>query len=1033
MPRALCLLLFLHAAAHAAVPDVIDFNFHVKPILSDRCFLCHGPDDRNRKAKLRLDSRTDAFRSAPDAGPDWQIIKPGNPALSSLIARIDSSDPDEIMPPPDSHLSLSPDEREILRRWIADGATWQDHWSFLPIKSSPPPPTPDGGNFIDAFVSAQLLKSGRALRPAAPPERLLRRASLALTGLPPSDESRAALAANPSPASLTVAVDQLLASPAYGERMAADWCDIARYADTFGYQTDRHRDVWPWRDWVIRAFNDNLPYDQFITWQIAGDLLENPTRDQRIATAFNRLHRQTNEGGSVEEEFRVEYVNDRVTTFGTAFLGLTLECSRCHDHKYDPVSMRDFYSLASFFQNIDESGLYSHFTDDTPTPALPLTTPDQDQQLGALSEKAAAAEAAVLALRTSRRPAFETWARSLPSPLPSPDELARFQFESLTANDIKADDPAQPFENPQLTDGPHGKALALDGENGVNLNAGGNFTREQPFSISLWLRTPDTKDRAVVFHRSRAWTDSASRGYQLLIEDGHLSAALIHFWPGNAVAIRAKDPLPVAQWTHVTMTSDGSGKAKGLQLFINGLPAACDTVRDHLTRNAHGGEASQITIGQRFRDRGFKGGHVDDFRVFSRALTPPEAAQLAGLPAPTDPDALFSYWLSALDPESRAAATALQQARAALHALQDSIPSLMVMEEMPQPKPARLLQRGAYDAPGDPVSAGVPAAILPFNPAFPANRLGLAKWTTDPRHPLTARVIVNRLWAQMFGRGLVHTVDDFGNQGSLPSHPELLDALASHFISSGWNVKSLLRSIALSRTFAQESSGDPDSFLTDPDNIALARGPRFRLPAEMIRDSALSASGLLVSRTGGPSVKPYQPPGIWEEKGGGWSYHRDNGDGLYRRSLYTYWKRTAPPPAMETFDAAKREVCVARRQITATPLQALVLLNDEQFLEAARVLAESLLTSHSPDNHAPLAAAAFSRCLGRLPDARESALLASLLSDQLAHYRSHPADAAKLLKSGARPPAANLDPAAVAAVTTLVSTLFNHDEFVTLR
>ena len=1034
MPSAkrLIFLLLATGPVGAAVPEVIDFNFHVKPILSDRCFLCHGPDERNRKAKLRLDRREDALRAAPDAGPDWQVIRPGDPDRSTLMARIASTDPDEVMPPPESHLTITADEREILRRWIADGAPWRDHWSFLPVTPPAVPPAPEDGNEIDGFVGKSLAASGRALRPAAPKERLLRRAALVLTGLPPEADALAAFMADAGPDAFPRAVDRLLSSPAYGERMAADWCDIARYADTYGYQNDRHRDVWPWRDWVIRAFNANLPYDRFITWQLAGDLLPNPTRDQVVATAFNRLHRQTNEGGSVEEEFRVEYVNDRVTTYGTAFLGLTLECSRCHDHKYDPVSMRDFYSLFAFFQNIDESGLYAHFTDDTPTPALPLTTPEQETKLAALTKEAVAAEAALAALAASRRPAFEAWRANVPDQLPLPDELAHLKFDDLASNSAAGGAPAHPFENPQLVEGREGKALGLDGENGVKLDAGGNFTREQPFSVALWLRTPDVKDRAVVFHRSAAWTDAASRGYQLLIEDGRLSAALVHFWPGDAVCVRTTEPVTPGQWTHVVMTSDGSGRASGLRLHVNGRPAACEVVRDHLTRNIHGGEASQVTIGQRFRDRGFKGGTVDEFRLFSRALTAPEIAQLAGAAPVRDDAALFDYWLSAHDPEWRASVARLQQARVAQHAVSDGVPALMVMAELPQPKPAWLLTRGAYDARGEKVEAGTPAAILPFDPSWPRHRLGLARWTTDPRQPLTARVVVNRLWAQVFGRGIVNTLDDFGNQGSLPSHPELLDWLAHRFMNTGWDVKAMLRLMVLSRTWRQESGGDAASFRDDPENIALARGPRFRLPAEAIRDSALAVSGLLVPRIGGPGVKPYQPPGIWEEKGGGWSYQPDAGEGLWRRSLYTYWKRTAPPPAMETFDAAKREVCVARRQVTSTPLQALVLMNDEQYLEAARVTGEQLVAAHGADT-AALCRTAFRRVLGRDPSAVEAAALERLFAAQADHYAGRPDAAAALLKIGRRPPATGLDPVRTAAAMLVVSTLLNHDEFSTLR
>jgi hypothetical protein len=1019
------------APAPAAVPEKVDFNFHVKPILSDRCYYCHGPDDKTREAKLRLDRNEDALRALKDRD-GWHVIKPGAPAQSSVIERILSTDPDEMMPPPKSKLSLTADEKAILTKWIEQGAEWKDHWAFLPVSAPPVPEIPEGGNAIDAFLTRTLQKTGQKLKPEATKEKLIRRASFALTGLPPSLEQIDAFLADNAPDAFARVVDQFLASPAYGERMAVDWCDIARYADTYGYQNDRHRDMWPWRDWVIRAFNDNLPFDQFITWQLAGDLLENPTRDQRIATAFNRHHRQTNEGGSVDEEFRVEYVNDRTTTYGTAFLGLTLECSRCHDHKYDPVSMRDYYSLTSFFANVQESGLYSHFTNATPAPSLLLSTPDQEQKLKDAAAAIAAQETKVRSLRASRKEAFAAWNASRPATLAIPDRAGHFGFESLdggkSPNSDNAQAPASAFENPQLAPGKSGSTLQLDGENGVTIPAGGQLTRDDPFTIGLWIKPSSLAERAVIFHRSRAWSDAGSQGFELLMENGRLTASVIHFWPGNAISIRTREAVAVNAWTHVAMAYNGSSRAGGLSLWINGTRADCEVVWDKLYKGINEAGVNEITIGQRFRDRGFKGGAVDEFHVFTRQLTAPEIATLAGAPLPED--AWFDYWLSAVDEMARAETAALTALRRQRSAAGDRIPELMVMEELQTPRKTYTLNRGAYDSRGQEVVAGVPDAILPWDAAWPKNRLGLAKWTTDARNPLTARVTVNRLWTQMWGRGLVATPEDFGNQGSLPSHPEILDWLAAEFIRSGWNVKHILRTIALSQAWRQDSRGSAEEMAADPENILLARGPRFRLPAEMIRDNALAVSGLLVSKLGGPSVKPYQPEGIWEEKGGGWSYQPDKGEGLYRRSLYTYWKRTAPPPAMETFDTAKREVCSARRQVTNTPLQALVLMNDVQHVEAARVTAAQLLTRFP----APEAAskAAFRHCTSREPAAAELQVLLQYYETQRSAFAASPSEAAALLKFG-EAPAPSGDPAATAAMTMVVSTLFNHAECVTLR
>lgn len=1016
-------------ATAGVVPDKVDFNFHVKPILSDRCYFCHGPDDKHREAKLRLDRREDAFRAVADR-PGWQIIKPGDPARSTLIERIHSSDADELMPPPKANLPLSDEEKAILTKWIEQGADWKSHWAFLPVARPDVPPVSSGGNAIDAFVSAALSKAGLSPQPEASREKLIRRAAFALTGLPPSPADMDAFTADSSPDAFAKVVDKYLASPAYGERMAVDWCDIARYADTYGYQNDRHRDMWPWRDWVIRAFNDNLPYNQFITWQLAGDLLENPSRDQLIATAFNRNHRQTNEGGSVDEEFRVEYVNDRVTTYGTAFLGLTLECSRCHDHKYDPVSAKDYYSLFAFFQNINESGLYSHFTNATPAPSLVLSSPEQDRHLAASAQAITAAEQAVAGMAASRRAEFEKWLPTQPATLAIPDAIGDFPFESIegnkTANTLNPGAPASLFESPQSTPGKYGSALLLNGENGVTLSPGGNFSRDDPFTIACWIRSPDKKERAVLFHRSKAWSDAGSQGFELLIEDGKLTASVIHFWPGNAISIRTTDALPLNSWTHVAMAYDGSSRAAGLTIYVNGRSAASSVIADKLYKGINEAGVGEITIGQRFRDRGFKDGAVDEFKVFARNLTTPEIAQLAD--TSIDEAQLFDYWRSAIDDESRKAVAALTSQRRQRSAAGDNLPELMIMQELPEPKPAFVLTRGAYDARAEKVSADVPAAVLPLDPALPRNRLGLARWTTDPRNPLTSRVVVNRFWAQMFGRGLVATPEDFGNQGSLPSHPELLDWLASEFMQSGWNVKQLLRTIALSSTWRQDSRCTPEQMAADPENVQLARGPRFRLPAEMIRDNALSLSGLLVMKTGGPSVKPYQPEGIWEEKGGGWSYQPDKGEGLYRRSLYTYWKRTAPPPSMEIFDAAKREVCVARRQITSTPLQALALMNDVQQLEAARVMAAKL----SAGDPGTALRSAFRLCTSRMPTEAEFQILARLLNSQTEYYQTHPDEAAALLKSGDAPAPAG-DAPRLAAFTLVVSTLLNHAECVTLR
>ncbi|QEH38945.1 Planctomycete cytochrome C [Aquisphaera giovannonii] len=1037
----------------------VDFNAQVRPILSDKCFHCHGPDAGRRKAGLRLDTKAGAFAALESEG---RAIVPGKPDESEMIARIRSEDEAERMPPKSLGRELSPEEAKTLERWIAQGAEWKEHWAFLPpadaatIAGEAPGATAQAGwarNGIDRLVLRRLEAEGLSPSPEATKERLIRRATFDLTGLPPTPAEVDDFLADARPDSYERLVDRLLASPRFGERMAVDWLDVARYADTFGYQADVYRATWPWRDWVVKSFNDDMPFDRFITWQLAGDLLPDPTPEQVLATAFNRHHRQTNEGGSIEEEWRLEYVADRTITFGAAFLGLTLECARCHDHKYDPITQKDFYSLSAFFNSIDESGLYSHFTTAMPTPTMLLADEARRTAIAAAERKIAAAEAEVDRLGRSRNEAFEAWLRKAAgkggskTPPTLPDRIGAFPLDAI-ANGTAAnlEDPSKPAklaEGPELVPGKVGKALRLSGENGVTLPMG-NFDRFEPFSVSLWLQTPDKKDRAVVLHRSMAWTDAGSRGYEVLIEDGRLAAHLVHFWPGNALGIRTKAELPIGRWVHVAMAYDGSSRAAGLRLYVDGRPADCEVVRDALTKNITGGGGDDIAIGQRFRDRGFKNGLVDDVSVFRRAITRVEAAQLhdpATLPGllsrdpssytPDERRDLLAFYLSAEDPESRKALASLSATRKERSDLVDPVAEIMVMKELPRPRPTFVLKRGAYDAPGEPVARDTPAALPRFAPGWPRDRLGLARWLTDPKQPLTARVTINRWWQSIFGRGIVATPEDFGSQGQLPSHPELLDWLARTFVDSGWDVKGLWRLIVTSATYRQASEASPERLARDPDNVLLSRGPRLRLPAEMIRDNALAASGLLVGKLGGPPVKPFQPEGLWKEKAN-LEYVRDVGEGSHRRSLYTFWKRTSPPPSMLTFDATSREVCAVKRLPTATPLQALVLLNDPQYVEAAKALAERAAREAGPDV-ADRAAFVFRSLAGRRPDGREAAVLAALYREQYDEFRSGRSDPAKLLAVGDAPPDASRDPAELAALTVLAQAVMNFDETVMKR
>jgi hypothetical protein len=1062
-------------AAHSVRAEPLKFNRDIRPILSDKCFHCHGPDKNKRDSGLRLDVREDAI-SLRDG---IRAIVPGKPEESEIIARITTTDADDHMPPAKSKLDhLTPAEVGMVRRWVAEGAEYEPHWAFIPLEAegvigkkitgnqsdaaaptltanhlSKVPPSP-----MDTMVEQALAKRGLLMQPEADHNTLIRRVSFDITGLPPSpqevesflresaeedagDDKVKDASATLSPGRRVTKssayerlVDRLLASPRFGERMAVDWLDVARYADSYGFQVDREREMWPWRDWVVRAFNDNLPFDQFITWQIAGDLLPSATDDQILATAFNRLHQQESEGGSVEEEYRVEYVADRVQTFATAFLGLTFECSRCHDHKFDPITQKEYYGLFSFFQNVDESGLYSFFTQSMPTPAVPILDVAAKEKLSALQQAVADAEKRAAALRESKGGAFAEWLKSPPAEISIPGEIGRFDFDALEkgklANALDARKPATSKGENKLVPGVKGQAVQFSGDDAVDLQVGG-FHSSEPFSISLWMKTPDAKDRAVVFHRSRAWTDAASRGYELLIEDGRLKWSLIHFWPGDAISIRAQQPLALDEWTHVVVTNDGSGRASGLRIYVNGAPAATETIKDHLTRDITGGGGDNITLGERFRDRGFKGGAIDDFRVFMRMLTPIEALA-AFSPASAkatlakQPDGLLDYFLATSDAAWAAEQKALATARGEVLKFSGAQKEIMVMRELPQPKKAYVLFRGEYNQQREEVPAIVPAWLAPFPKDAPKNRLGLARWLTDPTHPLTARVTVNRIWLNIWGRGLVKTAEDFGSQGARPLYPEVLDWLAARFIQSGWDVKALVKTIVTSRTYRQRSIADAKTMEDDPENEWLARGPRIRLAAEMVRDNALAASGLLVEKLGGPPVNPY------EMSEGFKPVNASGGDGVYRRSIYTNWRRTSPPPAMVAFDAPRRAVCIAKRERTDSPLQAFILLNGIQYVEAARVLGEKLHRDAKGDVSAMIEQG-FLRCLNRKPDAREVEITTRLYNEQLVHFRRVPNEAALLLKTGNTAAGKDVPAPELAAAAVLAQTLLNHDACVVKR
>jgi mono/diheme cytochrome c family protein len=1033
--------------ARAGEPERVDFARDVLPILSDNCFQCHGPDPKTRKADLRLDTKDGALREADP------IVVPGKSDESELIRRITSENRSEVMPPPRSNRKLTPAQVETLRRWVDQGAKWGIHWAFAPPRRPEPPRVRHdewARNAIDRFVLARLEREGLAPSAVATKEALIRRVTLDLTGLPPSQGDVDAFLADGGPDAYERLVDRLLASPRYGERMATEWLDLARFADTHGYQMDRERPMWPWRDWVIRALNRNQPFDQFVTWQLAGDLLPDATKEQRLATAFNRLHNQNEEGGIVEEEYRVAYVVDRVNTMATAFLGLTLECARCHDHKFDPITQRDFYSLFAFFQNIDESGQTTYFTSAMPVPTLLLSDDATDGKLADLDRRIADKERELQQRREQAGADFERWLSGRSGKPEVPGLVGAFDFdEAAGGKATNAADPRKPalaHEGPGLAPGRRGKAAELDGEDGFTFPGLGHFTRVDPFSISLWVRAPSLAPRSVLIHHSRAPIDAGSRGYEVLLEDGRVAFGLHHMWPGNSLKVRTGPSVPAGEWVHVAVTYDGSSRASGVRIYLDGVAAPLEVVRDGLFKDItyEGGEPD-LALGYRFRDSGFKGGRVDDLRLFDRRLTPLEAAHLAGrsdlveawdTPASSltaaQRSGLLDYLLATTDEAARRLAAELHDLRQQQSRLINPIPEAMVMKELPSPKPAFVLRRGAYDAPGEPVTADTPAALPPFPADQPRDRLGLARWLLSPGHPLTARVTVNRLWQMMFGTGIVETSDNFGRQGAQPSHPELLDWLACEFVESGWDLKRMLRLLATSATYRQSSRAGPDLLARDPANRLLARGPARRLTAEMLRDQALATSGLLAERPGGPSVRPYQPEGNWDVAMGRPRYDQSHGADLHRRSLYTFWKRTVPPPAMIAFDAAERNVCTVRRQSTSTPLQALTLLNDPQIVEAARHLSQRMLREGG-DGDAARVSWMFRQVTGRRPRAEEVPVLVALLAEQRQLFAADRDAAGALLAVGEAKNDPALDPVELAAGAVLAEAILNHDEAVLRR
>ena len=1033
-----CALICLLGTPVAADDPVLQFNRDIRPILSENCFPCHGQDAQARKSDLRLDVR----QSAVTAG----AINPDEPAESSLLARILSDDPEQRMPPPDSNRQLTNEQVKLLERWIRAGAEYQSHWSFVvPVRPLEPKVKQSTWvrNPVDSFVLARLESLNLAPATEADRSTLIRRLSLDLTGLPPTVQEVDAFLADQSGNAYEKVVDRLLSSKHFGERMAQPWLDAARYADTNGYQNDGERSMWRWRDWVIDAYNRNLPFDQFTIEQLAGDLLPDATPQQRLATGFNRNHRGNGEGGIVPEEYAVEYVVDRVDTTATVWMGLTMGCARCHDHKYDPVTQQDFYRMFAFFNNVPESGRAFKFGNSPPVMIAP--TDDQKRKLEDIEQQLQAAELRLRELEPQLQAGQAKWEQTL-LPTSSADWsitrslLARFDLSGGSA------DSSLKFENgdPTYVKDRNRQVAKLDGQRYVNAGDVGDFGFYDKFTLAAWIK-PASPDGAIlsrmVDQSAESGFASDSEGYRVALKAGRVQVHLTKRWLDDALRVETEAALPAEQWQHVAVVYDGSRLASGVKIFINGQPQKLRVLLDQLNQTFQTKQPLRIGAGGGPQDR-FKG-LVSDVRVYGRALSSEEIGivateedlkQLAAIATtertPFQTAKLRECFLAEhAEPPLREAKANVQRLQDERQVLLDAMPTVMVMEEMPVPRETFVLIRGAYDRMGERVSPGVPASIAPFAAFERANRLDFAKWLVSPEHPLTARVAVNYQWQLIFGTGLVKTAEDFGSQGEPPSHPELLDWLACEFMQTGWDTKALLKTLVMSATYRQASRVTPELLDRDPENRLLARGTRVRLSAEMIRDQALAVSGLLVDQVGGPSVKPYQPPGLWKDLSGT-DYVPDHGNNLWRRSLYTFWKRTSPQPTMMSFDASAREMCRVRPARTSTPLQALALMNDVTYVEAARRLAQQVI-SQGGDSASSRISFAFLRVLARPPRPQELTLLIDNLNANLTKYREDPVAALALISQGESQRDKRITDSELAAYTAIAGLILNLDEAIT--
>ncbi len=1027
-----------------AAPAKLDFTRDIRPILSDKCFSCHGPDEKKRMAGLRLDTKDSAFEDRKN-GP---AIVPGSAAKSKLLIRVSHENRNLRMPPAAAGEPLSERQIGLIKQWIEAGAPWALHWAYEPPKRPIIPEVKAKAlvrNPIDSLVLARLEKDNLRFSPEADRATLLRRLSFDLTGLPPTPKEISSYVADKQAGAYERQVDRLLQSNHYGEKMAMQWLDLARYADTHGYHIDSHRDMWPWRDWVIRAFNGNKPFDQFTVEQLAGDLMPGANTETRIATAFNRNHMINFEGGAIPEEYQAEYVADRVETTSVVWMGMTTGCAKCHDHKYDPIRQKDYYQMAAFFNTIPEKGLDGRKGNAEPMMLLPGHEKQLLDELGKVipAKEKLLPDKEVAAMQLQ-------WEKAGLAKIAAPSReglLAHYEFDDNLA------DVAGGYRHGRATagemsyaDGIVGRSATFGGQQiSVDLTAISDIDLAKPFTIAFWVKP--SGDKQMTFLKQM---DEAGRGWSIHWGESEAIPGLkrvanvrIVFAEGKGKQLELVSRTRIAQgqWTHITVSNTAQGP-QGFGVYLNGAVETFDV----------SGEASTFGSSAPIRIQGGVGGlfgQLDDLRFYGKASSlefarqlsqqEPVRAMLFNATTKRNRDQAFKlrdYFLTReAPPEQRKLYAELKQLKEQRDRLELEAPSVMVMEEMAKPRDTFILGRGDYQNKGEKVMPNTPAMLQPIDSSLPKNRYGLAKWLVQPDHPLTARVAVNRYWQNYFGIGLVKTVEDFGSQGDPPSNQYLLDFLATEFVHTGWDVKAMQRLIVTSATYRQSSKVTAEMQERDPENRLLARGPRHRLPAELVRDNALFISGLINLEVGGRSVYPYQPSGIWEELafGGEYSaqkYRQSHGADLYRRAMYTFWKRTAPPASMSAFDAPDREKCVARRAVTNTPLQALVLWNDPTYVEAARAFAARILKEGGTDMTSRLRYG-FELATGRKPLAKELSVLADLVNEQVAVYKKDRGSAEALLKVGESPVDPTLNNSELAGWTTLASTILNLDEVIT--